>query len=437
MTASSLAPLRARWHRVPTVWRRALLATAALWLASMVVVVVAAGTIPAREAVDVAPSAGFGGWSAPPVDASGGELLGSGLVRADALWYLAIAADGYPSTTTAPQAAAFFPGYPALVAGLGALLGGRLVLAAQLVSLLACVVALAGLQRLAGLVGVGGGVRVGGEVGVGGVGGVGAAPDAAPDADGLGRRTVLVTVVFPTAFFLVAPYAEALFLATAVWGLVLAARRRPWLAALLTLAATLTRPVGALLVVPLLLGVVRGTAVERPPSTVRWLVERLVPAAGAGAALAALGVYGWARWDDPLAVVHAQSAWQRDLAAPWDSVVWAVRFALEDLGAGFSGYQLLDLLVVIAAVGGVVALARRREWPLVAHAAANLLLWLVQPFPSRPLLSTPRFALVVPGVLLGLAMAVERPSRERVWLPVAGALFALHLALFSRWWFVF
>ncbi len=61
----------------------------------------------------------------------------------------------------------------------------------------------------------------------------------------------------------------------------------------------------------------------------------------------------------------------------------------------------------------------------------------MQSFPSRPLLSTPRFALVVPGVLIGLAVATERPSRERLWLPVAGALFALHLALFSRWWFVF
>lgn len=421
MTASTLPAVRAvraRWQRVPVVWRRALVATAALWLATMVVVVLAAGTLPAGEPVGVAPAAGFGGWDPPAVDASGGDLLGSGLVRADALWYLAIAADGYPSTAAAPPAAAFFPGYPALIAGLGALLGGRLVLAAQLVALVACVVALAGLQRLAGL--------------VGGVAGVGA-----PGADGLGRRTVLVTVVFPTAFFLVAPYAEALFLAAAVWGLVLAARRRPWLAALLVLAATLTRPVGALLVVPLVLGVVRGTSVDRPDATRRWLVERLVPAAGAGVALAALGVYGWARWDDPLAVVHAQSGWQRDLTAPWDSVVWAVRFALEDLGAGFSGYHLLDLVVVTAAVGGVVALARRREWPLVAHAAANLLLWLVQAFPSRPLLSTPRFALVVPGVLLGLALVVERPSHERVWLPVAGALFALHLALFSRWWFVF
>lgn len=416
MSTATVAGVWDRWQRVPLVWRRALVATAALWLASLAVVVVAAGTIPAREAVDVAPAAGFAGWTAPPVDASGAELVGSGLVRADALWYLAIAADGYPSTVTAPQAAAFFPGYPALVAGLGGLLGGRLVLAAQLVSAVACVIALAGLQRLAGLVAGGAGRE--------------------RDRDGLCRRTVLVTVVFPTAFFLVAPYAEALFLAFAVWALVLAARRRPWLAALLTLAATLTRPVGALLVVPLLLGVVRGDGAGAS-SPRAWLVERVLPAAGAGVALGALGVYGWARWDDPLAVVHAQSAWQRDLTAPWDSVVWAVRFALEDLGGGLSGYHLLDLLVVAAAVGGVIALARRREWPLVAHAAANLLLWLVQAFPSRPLLSTPRFALVVPGVLIGLAVAIERPAAERAWLPLTGALFALHLALFSRWWFVF
>jgi hypothetical protein len=349
--------------------------------------------------------------------------VGTGLVRFDALWYLAIAADGYPATAGVPQAAAFFPGYPALVAALGALLGGRLVLAAHLVSVVACVVALAGLQRLAGLAGL--------------AAAPGLAAARGTDPEDLHRRTVLVTVVFPTAFFLVAPYAEAVFLATAVWGLVLAARRRPWLAALLVLAATLTRPVGALLVVPLVLGVVRGTTVDRAASTRRLLVERLVPAAGAGVALAALGLHGWARWGDPLAVVNAQSAWQRDLTAPWDSAVWAVRFALEDLGGGFSGYHLLDLLVVGAAVVGVVALARRQQWPLVAHAAANLLLWLVQPFASRPLLSAPRFALVVPGVLLGLAVAIERPSRERVWLPVAGALFALHLALFSRWWFVF
>lgn len=396
-----------RWRRVPLVWRRAVVATAALWLGTIVVVVVAAGTLPARDAVDVVPTDGFAGWEAPASDASGAALVGSGLVRFDALWYLAIAADGYPTTPDVPQAAAFFPGYPAVVATLGALLGGRLVLAAHLVALLSCVVALAGLQRLAELV--------------------------LPEG-GLDDRAVLVAVTFPTAFFLIAPYAESLLLACAVWALVHAANGRPWVAALLAAAATSARPVGVLLAIPLLLGVVRDQGARN--GSVSW-TARLVPALGSGLALVGLGVAGWLRWGDPLAVVRAQEAWQRQLTAPWESLWWAVDFALADLGGGTTGYQLLDLTVFAITVTGVVVLARHRQWPLVAHAVANLGLWLSQPFVSRPLLSTPRFALVVPGVLLGLALAVRRPAMERLWLPVGVGLLALHLALFSRWWFVF
>lgn len=429
---------------MPPPWRRAALATAALWLASMAVVVVAAGTLPVRETVDVPADVGFAGWTAPAPDAAGAELLGSGLVRFDALWYLAIAGDGYPSTTDAPQAAAFFPGYPAVVAGLGAVLGGRLVLAAQLVSLLACVAALAGLQRLVVLLAAAG-ARHARDAHYADAHYADAhdTPGTRHDHDDhvdLARRTVLVTVLFPTAFFLVAPYAEALLLACGVWALVHAVRGRPWLAALLVAAATLTRPVGALLVVPLLLGVVarHEDAATHDDRGVRGLIAaRGVPATGAVVALAGIALFGWLRWDDPLAVVHAQASWQRSLAAPWDSVVDAVLFAVSDLGAGLTGYHLLDLVVVGAAVGGAGVLVARRQWPLVAHAAANLLLWLAQVFPSRPLMSAPRFALVVPGVLAGLALVTGRRSVERVWLPVSAGLLALHLALFSRWWFVF
>jgi hypothetical protein len=166
-------------------------------------------------------------------------------------------------------------------------------------------------------------------------------------------------------------------------------------------------------------------------------VRRLLPVIGVATALGALALAGLLRYDDPLAVVHAQAAWQRDLTAPWTSAWAAVRFAVTDLGAGSRGYHLLDLLVVGVAGWGVVALARRRQWPLVLHAVANLGLWLTQAFPSRPLLSAPRFALVVPAVVLGLASATGRPAVERAWLPIAGGLFAIHLVLFTRWWFVF
>jgi hypothetical protein len=44
------------------------------------------------------------------------------------------------------------------------------------------------------------------------------------------RRTVLLISIFPSAFFLFAPFTEALFLALAVWCIAMARERR-WLLA--------------------------------------------------------------------------------------------------------------------------------------------------------------------------------------------------------------
>ncbi len=68
---------------------------------------------------------------------------------------------------------------------------------------------------------------------------------------GVADRTVLYVAVFPVAFFLIAPFTESLFLAAAVWS-ILGARERRWgLVAVAGLLAGLTRPQGALLVLPL------------------------------------------------------------------------------------------------------------------------------------------------------------------------------------------
>ena len=76
------------------------------------------------------------------------------LVRWDALWYLAIAQDGYSGddALSAEKRAAFFPLYPLLVRGVGTLFGGShaaLLLAAYLVSLAAFLVAIAGMWAIA------------------------------------------------------------------------------------------------------------------------------------------------------------------------------------------------------------------------------------------------------------------------------------------------
>ena len=409
-------PQRAAWRS----WLSAAAAVGALWVATAVVVVVATAVVPSVAPVAVDPAPGFGGWSVPPLDASGLTLLRTGLVRFDALWYLAIAADGYPATAGVPGAAAFLPGYPLVVAAVARLLGGDTVLAALAVSFASTTATVVGLRRLAALL----------------------ARDHGTDADRLGRAATVVLLVFPTSFFLLAPYAESLLLASTVWALVTAAQGRPLASAALAAVATVTRPVGVLLALPLLLGVLA----SRQPDPARWrdpgtrrrlLRSHLLPAAGVGVGGAALLLHGWARWGDPLAVVAAQSGWQRELRSPLWSMTEGVGHALRTLADGSAPYHLLDVLVLVLTLTGVVVLARRREWPLVAHAVVSVLLWLAQPFGGRPLMSTPRFALAVPAVVLGLALLSRDDRLGAVVVPASSILLALHLVLFTRWGYVF
>jgi hypothetical protein len=67
----------------------------------------------------------------------------------------------------------------------------------------------------------------------------------------LARLSVVAMVVFPTAYSLIAPYSEALFLATTVWAFVAVRRGNMAAAGILGALAAATRIQGAFLIVPL------------------------------------------------------------------------------------------------------------------------------------------------------------------------------------------
>lgn len=407
MVLLTLDRLRVRWRRLPLAWRRAVVTALALRVATAVGAFVAGGLLPGLAPVSVAPvaGAGFDGWTAASAAEQGVGLLGAGLERFDALWYLAIARDGYPTTATVPHAAAFYPGYPLAVGLLGrALLGAHLV-AANLVSLVATAVGLAGVHRLAEQVGF--------------------------DEDAA-RRALVAVAVFPTAFFLVAPYSESLFLAASTWALVGALGRRWGVAAVGAAIAGLTRNVGVLLVLPIAVEVWRAWR----PEPARRLASVGALAAAPLAAVAVLAL-GWVRWGVPLAPVQVQSGWQRAFTWPWVTLVDAVRFGTATPGSYATGYHSLDLLVAIPVLAAVVWLVRRGPASLAWYSVAHVAVWLVYPFPSRPLMSTPRFALVVAPVFLALAAWTRRRQAEATWLATSGALLGVHLVLFVGWYYVF
>lgn len=318
--------------------------------------------------------------------------------RQDAARFLAIATRGYDP---ADGNAAFFPLYPALINAADKLPGLGPLGAALLVSnacFAGALFMLHGLTRLEGL-----------------------SHEAA-------RLTVMLFAIFPTAFFFLAPYSEGPFLLASVSAFWFARRDRWGLAALTGALAAGTRSVGVLLALALAV-----EAVHRSRNDGRPLVPRL--AAAIAVALSPLLYLAWwrVRFGDAFAPFTAQRSWQRETRPPWQTLFEAGSAAWR-----YGGYWLVDVVVVGVVLIAVIAGLRWLRASYSVYALASLALPLVYAWPTRPLLSMPRFVAVIFPAFWVMARAVER---RRVPEPLVVAAFAggyaLLGALFVTWWDVF
>ena len=200
------------------------------------------------------------------------DFLFQSLSQWDARWFLQISLHGYEEV---PQAAAFFPVYPAVVHGLTWVTGSELV-AGVLISLVAGGVAAWVLAQLARPL--------------------------------LGERgahdVVLYFALYPIGFVFTSLYSEGLFIALAAGSFLAATRGRPLLAGVLGGLATGTRLMGLALLPALVLLLWRG---RDPRSLARLAPLLLLPAA--------VGLYAlyldWAI-GDPWAFTSAQADWNRN-----------------------------------------------------------------------------------------------------------------------------
>lgn len=236
-------------------------------------------------------------------------------------------------------------------------------------------------------------------------------------------RATAYLLIFPTAFFLLQVYTEALYLALAIPALLLAVRRRWWAAGALAALATVTRATGILLV-----GAIG----------VYWYTDWRAGRRPAWPSLGALGL--------PAAALLAHRLFLRlsglDQGAAWDGYGRSVfnldglREISHELGQMLTdpmGAVQISLDVALPALALWACWRIRRLAPgLALYGAAVVILPLI----TGTLVSLNRYALVATPAFLGLALAGRSPLFDRLWTLGSALVLALYLVAFAHGYWV-
>jgi hypothetical protein len=332
--------------------------------------------------------------------------------RWDALWYLRIASDGYD---VADKSAAFFPGYPLLTRAFAFATGGHPLAGGYIVSNLACFLAMIVVFLMT----------------------------KHEFDERRARLTVVLMALFPTAFFLFAPYSESTFLLFAATSLFSARLGKWWIAGLAGALAAATRSIGVTLALPLLIEAIRqaraAPSEERSLGRVAWTVACSGgPVLGIGAYLA----YWQATAGDWQLPFASQSGWLREFSWPWETLYWGTRLGIDFLGSFPGGFHTLDLVIVAFAFLAMLWLTFKwigMKIPgiYVSYALVSFVVPLLLVFGGRPFMSLPRFLAVVwPIMWAFVAFADKFNARDLVVGASAAGLGALSL-LFVNWYFIF
>lgn len=302
----------------------------------------------------------------------------------DGSWLLTIARDGYAVPVdmldayghhTPFTALGFFPGYPAVVAAVGALTGGDLLVAGLLVSLVSGIAGAYALTRLGEL--VPGGSR---------------------------RAGLLLVALFaasPMGVVLSMTYTESLFCALTAWALVGVLRRQWLLAGLCAAAAGLVRPTASSLVAAVGLAAC-AAVIARRDGWRPWV----------GGVLAATGLLGYLGW--VAARTGEPAGWFRVQRTGWgwylDGGGATARYAANVLAGGDRVFDIAVVAaILVTATLFVIAVHMRVPWPLLVYAALVLVtVWGTDGLMASKLrLLLPAFVLLLP---VAVRLARRRPS---------------------------
>lgn len=325
--------------------------------------------------------------------------------RWDSYRYVGIAQSGYSD----PIWATFFPGYPLLMRLTDSLLlapfiaedaqASRMALAGVIVSGLFSALAALGMytllyERLRDL-------------------------NPELNADQAAQRGTFYLLIFPTALFMTQVYTESVYLAFSAWGLVMAYRRHWLLAGLLCTYATLTRPTGLFLSLPLVAlwldGWWRGHTPPRwallpsiAPILTFWLFNRYLAANG-------------------IDTFTAQQDFGRHLLHPYAILAFAQQIGW--MGVSPQGLIQIGLDLGLTLFATLCCLLEwRKQSGLALYGLA--VTWVS--LSTGQLVSQNRYVLAVLPIFFLAARWGRYPAFDRAWALISILFLALHLIQFTQ-----
>jgi Gpi18-like mannosyltransferase len=321
--------------------------------------------------------------------------------RWDAGWYLDVAKNGYKFLPGEQSNVAFFPLYPYLTrlihsaipvkGDAGWMLGGIIV------SNTALLVGLIYLHRL---------VRLDYDYATAG-------------------RAVLYLCVFPTTLFLSAVYSESLFLALVVTAFYYSRSRRWIVSGMLAAAATLCRPAGLLLLLPLGFEYL-------DQRKFRW---RLIGADSMALILIPLAftlhlaVLRWrfGSWS-VISKAEAIAGWDRSLTLPSNTLL----SSLQHIGSSIGYHGAFEFFFTAILIALAVLACFRLRPSYAIYSVVSVLFatsW-------GDLRSAPRFGIVIFPIFILLALMGEHKAFNRMYLTISAVLAAVSMVVFSQWGWV-
>lgn len=242
------------------------------------------------------------------------------------------------------------------------------------------------------------------------------------------RRAVLYLVIFPTAFFLMTPYTESLFMVGSVMCLFYLRKKEWLLAGIFGAVAASARLTGAVLFLPALWSAWESWKEHK--NWVGWLSPFLV-----GVAALVFPLYAWlGLGQSMMAPFEAQSQrFHGGFTFPGVNIVFALR---ETIAGNFPITNSLDIVATILFTGLIVPIWKYLPRVYGIYYAGFIALYLTRIADVYPLLSMARYVLALFPAFLILPRYGDSPITQRIIIYTSLLLSLFLSAQYAIWGWV-